>query len=138
MKKINEKIALHSRISNLVKTIKKDQDLATDEYHIMQSSATEPNKFREIDVQDRFYASTVTASSVEEAFRKTQSHNPAWRHHRSTSVGDVIVHKGEHWMVLGMGMRKLTGAAYVRSQMALNDALYQEHLTDKYEPEYPQ
>ena len=78
------------------------------QYHIFH--AVGPRKFTETSYQPREYAGFVEASSLEDAYTKSQNDENPWNPHnpcRSTSVGDVIQDDSGFYMVLGMGFRHL-------------------------------
>jgi hypothetical protein len=79
------------------------------QYHIFQSVG--PRRFTETDVQPREYAGFVEATSLEDAYAKSQNVDCDWNPHqpcRSTSVGDVIQDDTGFYMVLDKGFRHLS------------------------------
>jgi hypothetical protein len=71
--------------------------------------ATGPNAFTEVEDQERKYAGWVRATSLEEAFRKSQNTDKPWfiNNCRSTSVGDVIQDGKDRYLVCGSGFKLL-------------------------------
>lgn len=64
-------------------------------------------RFTEVEIQPREYAGYVYATSLEGAFKESQSDfNPDWDK-RSTSVGDVIQEHDKFFMVCGKGFKEL-------------------------------
>lgn len=78
------------------------------QYHIYHSTGR--NKFEPVEVQPREYAGFVEASSLEDAFIKSQNLDEPWNTFnpcRSTSVGDVIQSDEGFFMVDGVGFKEL-------------------------------
>ena len=76
------------------------------QYHIFHSVG--PRMFSETVKQPREYVGFVEASSLEDAFAKSQNGDNPWNPYqpcRSTSVGDVIQDNSGFYMVLGLGFR---------------------------------
>lgn len=81
------------------------------QYHIYH--ATGEHRFQEVDRQARDYAGFVEASSLEEAFAKSQNLDEPWNPVfpcRSTSVGDVIQDDNGLHMVCNIGFKQLVQA----------------------------
>lgn len=80
-----------------------------DQYSIYQCTSKKYS-FTEEEDQPRAYVGSVEANSLEMAYRKSQNLDWPWNLNapcRSTSVGDVIHGPDGHYMVCGMGFKKL-------------------------------
>ena len=79
------------------------------QYHIFH--AISPLRFTETEVQPRVYAGFVYASSIDDAFFKSNNFDDApWNEEnpcRSTSVGDIIQDNDKFFMVCGIGFKEL-------------------------------
>jgi len=76
------------------------------QFHIHH--ATGPLKFTETKSQPRKYVGFVNATSLDEAFKKSQNLDEEWNPGvRSTSVGDVIQDDDKFYLVKGIGFEEL-------------------------------
>jgi len=79
------------------------------QYHIFH--ATSPLRFTETEIQPRKYVGFVYASSIDDAFFKSNNFDDRpWNEEnpcRSTSIGDVIQDNDKFFMVCGIGFKEL-------------------------------